>query len=630
LLPKEIKPTNPVFTFIKNPKNKESLRLLFLLPVFLFLIISPGAAASSNWELTPQNPVVGDMMKIKGTGFEGDTAKVLVSFEKDVKVQDGKYEYLLEDVVIPSGFDNSFTVKAEGVEDLNVRAKTLLWLTKSSEAKDGTATVSQANVPAGTYEIRIDGKASGSNVKLKITAMQKIEVDSDRSLSYEYNTKSIPAGNFEVNVEGITKQIELQSEEGLLSEIDSVEQNFSETNSSKQNFSETNSSKQNFSETNSSKQNLNEEQNNESLPSETNSLEQNLSEGKDNESPGDTPEVKVYNWTDIQGNKSAISEIKTKKNSWNNLKFILSYPYSLRPFYTVNESLKLSYNGPEALGQQSVDIYLIKERSQSSPENEISYGMNDSTISLEDVLNNATEAYVKIPATLNKEGDLTPLTLGPLQAGRYWILITTAGNETEKTVSEKEVLLAKYFEVLKYQMEARAPSTLQEGENLEVNLDLKNAPAVKNYTYWAVLIKDGTYTASEDTNSIGTTTKIRPIVNGIDLIKNLETNLSGYESENEKDELKNEIQTLIGKNNGTISIGEKNQSKLSLKSLDLPPGDYVLLTGAYENNEGLVGISQKKLRISLENSYGLDLRSISGKYLKYIVDEVNSLSAYGN
>ena len=70
MLPEEIEFVKPIFTFIKNPKNKESLKLLFLLPVFLFLIISPGTVASSNWELTPQNPVVGDTMEIKGTGFE--------------------------------------------------------------------------------------------------------------------------------------------------------------------------------------------------------------------------------------------------------------------------------------------------------------------------------------------------------------------------------------------------------------------------------------------------------------------------------------------------------------------------------------------------------------------------------
>ena len=298
------------------------------------------------------------------------------------------------------------------------------------------------------------------------------------------------------------------------------------------------------------------------------------------------------------------------------MKFILSYPYSLRSFYTVNESVKLSYDGPEALGQQSVDIYLIKEHSPSSPKNEISSGMSESTINLEDVLSNDTEAYVKIPATLNKEGDLTPLRLDPLQAGYYWILITRAGNETVKTESEKEIYLAKYFEVLEYQMEARAPDVLQEGKNLEVNMDLKNAPAEKNYTYWAVMIKDSAYISSEGTNPRWRmTTGIRPIVNGVDIIGSLETNLNGHKSENGNDELENEIQTIIGKDNGTISISEKNQRSLSLKSLELPPGDYLLVTGAYEDSEGLTGIFQKKVRMSSEKIYGLDLESSSGNTL---------------
>ena len=58
--------------------------------------------------------------------------------------------------------------------------------------------------------------------------MQEIEVDSDGSINYEYNTKSIPAGDFEVNVGGITKKIELQPSESLPSETNSSEQNSSE------------------------------------------------------------------------------------------------------------------------------------------------------------------------------------------------------------------------------------------------------------------------------------------------------------------------------------------------------------------------------------------------------------------
>ena len=229
MLPEEIVLVKPVFTSTQNPKNKENLKFLILLPIFLCLVASPGAAASGNWELIPENPVAGDIMEIRGTGFAGEAVKVVVTFEKEVQVLDGRYEYLLEDIIIPSGFGNSFIVQATGADDLNVRAKMLLWITKTGKAKDGIATVSQTNVPPGTYKIRMDGKASAPNVKLKITASQEVEVDSGGSFSYTYNTKSIPPGIFEVEVGGIAKQVELKPGESLSSEITpSPEQNLSE------------------------------------------------------------------------------------------------------------------------------------------------------------------------------------------------------------------------------------------------------------------------------------------------------------------------------------------------------------------------------------------------------------------
>ncbi|KKH94815.1 hypothetical protein EO95_12515, partial [Methanosarcina sp. 1.H.T.1A.1] len=327
------------------------------------------------------------------------------------------------------------------------------------------------------------------------------------------------------------------------------------------------------------------------------------------------PEIKVYNWKDSAENESVIPEIKSEGSSWNNLKLIQSYPYSLRSFYTVNEIVKIIYRGPETLGQQRIDIYLVKEKSSYLPENAISNGINENTIPLDDVFNNNTESYIQIPTTLNKYGDLSPLNVGSLPAGSYWVLITLAGNETKKPESEKEILLVNYFEVLKYELEAGVPYTLEEGESFEVNLNLKNAPAQKNYTYWAVLIREDAYTTYEGTNPGGMNIGIRPIVNGIDIIRSLETSLIKSESETGKGELESNIQTLIGKGNGMISIGEKNQSILSLKSFELPPGDYLLLAGAYENDEGLAGIAQKKLRISAENSYGSGSKSTSGNQI---------------
>ncbi len=184
--------------------------------MIIALTIHSGAAAVSDWELTPENPVVGDTVEIKGSASPEEEIDVLVSFDREVQVSDGRYEYLLEDMKIPSGFNNRFTVQAIGADDLNVRVKMILWLTKSAQAIGGTATVSQSRVPPGTYRIKIDGDASGPSVELKIAALQQIKADSEGKFLYTYNTKSMPAGNFEVEVGGYTEQVTLKQEEGPL------------------------------------------------------------------------------------------------------------------------------------------------------------------------------------------------------------------------------------------------------------------------------------------------------------------------------------------------------------------------------------------------------------------------------
>ena len=88
------------------------------------------------------------------------------------------------------------------------------------------------------------------------------------------------------------------------------------------------------------------------------------------------------------------------------MKFILSYHYSLRSFYTVNESVKIIYEGPETLGHQNVDVYLVKAYDPGFPEEAVSNDMNGSKVNLGEILSNNTEFYTEIPAVLNGDGDL--------------------------------------------------------------------------------------------------------------------------------------------------------------------------------------------------------------------------------
>jgi PGF-pre-PGF domain-containing protein len=67
-------------------------------------------------------------------------------------------------------------------------------------------------VPSGTYDIQIDGPAATgtSSVDLTITASQNIDVENG-VFKGEYNTISIPPGQFKVTVAGETKTITLRS-----------------------------------------------------------------------------------------------------------------------------------------------------------------------------------------------------------------------------------------------------------------------------------------------------------------------------------------------------------------------------------------------------------------------------------
>ncbi len=221
-----------------NNLSKKLKKLAFIstsLLLLALLLIFPVAASVSDWEYSPREPVSGDILSIKGTASPDEKIDAFVTFEKTVPVSGGEFEYILEDVKIPDGFNNVFKVEANGAENLNVRVKMVVWVTKSSEASGNTAIVSQSSVPPGTYRIKIDGDAREgvSNVNLKVTAFQEIEADSDGEFSYSYSTKAIPSGDFELKVGGMTKIVTIKSKEtsGSISDSSSNDPSSTDTSS---------------------------------------------------------------------------------------------------------------------------------------------------------------------------------------------------------------------------------------------------------------------------------------------------------------------------------------------------------------------------------------------------------------
>ena len=181
-----------------------------LLILFLSLPILINPTSGMTLTVTPENPVAGDEITIRGTASPDAVLQPSITFKKDASVADGKYEYRLYGIKIPSG-QNNFAVTARNTENLNIRVKVLLWWTRSADAVSGTATVSQGNVPPGTYDIRIDGDAAdgASSVSLTITASSKITADSSGNFEYKYASSGIPPGDFTLKAGGVTRTITL-------------------------------------------------------------------------------------------------------------------------------------------------------------------------------------------------------------------------------------------------------------------------------------------------------------------------------------------------------------------------------------------------------------------------------------
>lgn len=199
------------------------------------ILIAPASASVTSWELSPSSPRVGDVISISGKAANNEIIEVSILHEEMVPVSGNNYKYQINKLKVPKtihGGENSFTVTATGkdgvtVQDINVRAKKLIWFTKSSNASNGRASVSQSNVPSWTsYLIKIDGNAvdtketslknndkkNSNNEQIKLTfktSYEAAKANSKGDFSFKYDTDSLPAGNYTITVGGVKKELTL-------------------------------------------------------------------------------------------------------------------------------------------------------------------------------------------------------------------------------------------------------------------------------------------------------------------------------------------------------------------------------------------------------------------------------------
>lgn len=191
------------------------MRLFTIFCIIIALAIClPASAAVTDFDVSPEDPVKGDEVTLSGNAQPGEEVKIEISFEREINVQDGKYEFSLDSVKIPEG-ENKFTVIARGCEDLNVSVKMfwkLVGIDIGSEAKNGIAKVSRS-APSGTYDIIIHGNSNQDFVDLEIVATGYVNANENGEFSYSYDTSSIPPGKFKVTVGNVSQTVTLLSEE---------------------------------------------------------------------------------------------------------------------------------------------------------------------------------------------------------------------------------------------------------------------------------------------------------------------------------------------------------------------------------------------------------------------------------
>lgn len=192
--------------------NRTGLKLLFcLLIVFLLLfgtVVSSANTKVTDWEVSPEIPKNGDTLVISGLASPEEEVEVSISFEKAVPVYMGEYSYEFENIEVLN-FNNLFTVRAEGVENLKVKMKMVLSKTESTWADEGIATVSYSRVSPGEYKVRVEGVAEdgASVVNLRVTKVQKLKAGKDGKFNYIYQTESVPSGKLEIRLGNSERKI---------------------------------------------------------------------------------------------------------------------------------------------------------------------------------------------------------------------------------------------------------------------------------------------------------------------------------------------------------------------------------------------------------------------------------------
>jgi hypothetical protein len=191
---------------MSSKKNMIPKKLVGVL--FLISLVSPCLALGNDFTITPSKPVVGDLVTMKGSALPNSSVNAQVSFEKMLPVQNGGFQLILRQIVIPAG-NNAFTVKTSNVDRMFVGLKQGIWTTVNAGNVNGVSTISQSNISPGKYDVRIGGDSKVSTVKLVVTASKTFNTDSKGNYVFVYNSAGMPSGKYSIKIGNVIKSFNL-------------------------------------------------------------------------------------------------------------------------------------------------------------------------------------------------------------------------------------------------------------------------------------------------------------------------------------------------------------------------------------------------------------------------------------
>jgi len=277
----------------------------------------------------------------------------------------------------------------------------------------------------------------------------------------------------------------------------------------------------------------------------------------------------------------------------------IRYPYQHHRIYHHRDDVTLTFDGTEHLAGTRIDLYLITTY-PAELRNIALAAIDGNTNPFRNLLYNAMDVR---PEELDGAGDVD-IALGKLEAGDY--LVIGMLNRTEPVYEDDLVILsATTFQVLEYESEVTAPQRVDPGAKIPVTIKLPAAPPAQ-YIFGAVIIHEKIYnvtlTLRSNGTREGTNLTARTVVGEADFDKKFVETISAIKCKFELfNAIYGKVDNLIGKNvSAAHNVTTVPHDNLTITTIDMPVGNYILMTGVWERgtDRRLVAFNQTRILIA--------------------------------